>query len=209
MTLDPEQPRETWIGIVRPLPGGGRLALAWVRRRDEWLAEVGTAAAADGVGELGRMYLAAVARRGHPPDRLNLEDVTHAAQLRALIGDGPAIDVGFDQRASELCDAAVSAVEITTDAESMLAADQVVPPHVERMYASMYEAVELQIREGDPPEAGQTADRLMAAGASRGHAIHAIAVVLMREMGAAVATDRPFDTAAYVAALQSLTADQT
>lgn len=209
MTHEPEQPSEIWIGIVRPLSGGDRLALAWVRRRDEWLAEVGTAAADDGAGELGRMYLAAVARRGHPPDRLVLEDDTHVSQLRALIGDGPAIDVGFDQRASELCDAAVSAVEITTDAESMLAADAAVPPHVERMYASMYEAVELQISEGDPPEAGQTVDRLMSEGASRGQAIHWIAVVLMREMGAAVATDRPFDSVAYVAALQGLTAAQS
>ena len=204
-----DKPDETWIGILRPLPGGDLLALAWVRRSDEWLAEVGTAAADDGVGELGRMYLAAVARRGHPPDRLQLEDATHAEQLRAVIGDGPAIDAGFDQRASELCDAAVSAVEIAADAESMLAAEQAVPPHVERMYASMYEAVELQISGGDPPEAGQTADRLVSQGVSRPQAIHWMAVVLMREMGAAVAADREFDTAAYVVALQALAAESS
>jgi len=209
MTREPEHPSETWIGIIRPLPGGDRMALAWVRRRDEWLAEVGTAPATDADAELGRMFLAAVARRGYPPARLELEDAAQASRLRALIGDGPAIEVGFDQRASDLSDAAVSAVEIAEDAERMLVAERAAPPHVERMYASMYEAVEQQISEGDPPDVGQTVDRLVGQGASRAQAIHAIAVVLMRAMGAAVAADRPFDTAAYVAALRALTADQS
>ena len=209
MTREPEHPSETWIGIIRPLPGGERLALAWVRRHDEWLAGVGAAPTADAVGELGRMYLEAVARRGYPPDRLDLDDATHASRLRALIGDGPAIEIGFDQRASDLCDAAVSAVAIAEDAERMLAGDRAAPSHAERMYASMYEAVEQQISEGDPPDVGQTADRLVGQGASRAQAIHAIAVVLMRAMGSAMAADRPFDTAAYVAALRALTADRS
>ena len=112
---------ETWVGVVSPLADGERFAVAWVRRRDEWLAELAVAMRGAEIAELARIYRAAVDKRGHGPDRLNLSAAEHAAALRQLLGPKPPIRVGFDARAEALSDAAASAVEIAFDAEGLLA----------------------------------------------------------------------------------------
>lgn len=66
------------------------------------------------------------------------------------------------------------------------------------------EAVETQIRENDPPEAGETLQRLMKEGQSRDEAIRLIACVLMDEMFHIMEQQRDFDRARYVSGLSRL-----
>ncbi len=115
-----EAPVETWIGVVHLLAEGDRFALAWVRRRDEWLADAGLAQRGDEITELARMYTTAVARRGHGPGKLTIRAAAHADALRALLGDEVVIEVGFDTRARELSDAAASAVDLIFAAEAIV-----------------------------------------------------------------------------------------
>lgn len=119
---DDDTTTETWIGVVSLLPDGERFALAWVRRRDEWLADAATATRGNEVAQLARMYLEAVATRGHPPNRLNVRAVVHVRALGDIIGTSIPIDGGFDSRAEALSDAAASAIDIAFDA--MLDASQ-------------------------------------------------------------------------------------
>lgn len=112
---------ETWIGVVSALADGERFAVAWVRRRDEWLADLAVAPRGAEIAELARIYREAVDKRGRGPDRLNVDLATSADGLRAALGTVPPIRVGFDTRARALSDAAASAVEIAFDAEGLLA----------------------------------------------------------------------------------------
>lgn len=194
---------EIWIGVISPLSGDELVALAWVRRRDEWLADAGTARREDGVAELGRMYLAAVASRGHGPDRLTIRDAADAAALTAIIGPDVTIDVAFDTRAGELADAATDAIEVTFGAQQLAREDA----QRSRLYARMHAAVEAQIERDDPPKTAETLARLQAAGADRDAAIHLIAAVFMRAMHDVLVTGAPFDAEGYAAALDELQAD--
>lgn len=66
------------------------------------------------------------------------------------------------------------------------------------------EAVETQIRENDPPEAGETLQRLMQEGQARDEAIRLIACVLMDEMFHIMEQQRAFDRDRYVSGLSRL-----
>ncbi|MCA9674579.1 MAG: hypothetical protein H6709_17435 [Kofleriaceae bacterium] len=119
-----DTPVETWIGVVHLLAEGDRFALAWVRRRDEWLADAGIAPRGDEITELARMYTMAVARHGRAPGKLSVRAATHADQLRARLGAEVVVEVGFDTRAQELSDAAASAVDVIFGAEEQVRAEE-------------------------------------------------------------------------------------
>jgi hypothetical protein len=226
---------EIWIGVVHLLGDDDRFALAWVRRRDEWLADAGTALRPDAIGELARMYRNARDRRGHPPDRLNLRAAAHADALRAELAGAIPIDVGFDSRAQELSDAAAQAIDLIFGAAGAgydpghppdpaawlaLSKDErqarVRAAHLAlgaemsdrelQLHAGMHEAVETQLAENQPPEAAAALARLQQDGLGRHQAVHAIAGVFMRAMQSVLTTGRPFDPAAYAAELRALSA---
>lgn len=118
-----------WIGVVHLLPDGDRFALAWVRRRDEWLADAGIAQRGDELDELARMYQQAVDKRGHAPGKLNVRAAVHADALRDRLGADAIVEVGFDQRAQELSDAAASAVDVIFGADAAVRAAEA-PAHL-------------------------------------------------------------------------------
>lgn len=68
----------------------------------------------------------------------------------------------------------------------------------------MYEVVDNQLRDGEPPETRQTLDRLMAEGHSQAEARQLIAAVVSSEIFEVLKHKRPYDRAGYVAALQRL-----
>ena len=77
-------------------------------------------------------------------------------------------------------------------------------PNPEVVSAAMYEVVDNQLRDGEPPETRQTLDRLMAEGHSEAEARRLIAAVVASEIFAVLKRKHPYDQAAYVAALQRL-----
>lgn len=191
---------EIWIGVIHLLPEGDRFALAWVRRHDEWLADASTAPRGDEIAVLARMYRDAVARRDAAPARINVRARAHADALRERLGSSAVIDVGFDTRAQELSDAAASAIDLLHPPDDG-------GPSAEREFevrAGMYEAIERQLEEHDPPQVATTLERLEQRGLDRDHAMAAIARVFMRKMHDAMSSDQPFDTAGYAAALEAL-----
>ena len=68
----------------------------------------------------------------------------------------------------------------------------------------MLDTVLSQIDSNDPPEARETYDRLIDAGASNSQALHAMARVLRHEMDRMLEQSVPFDNARYVAALKKI-----
>lgn len=69
---------------------------------------------------------------------------------------------------------------------------------------AILEAVETQIRDGEPPETAETLQRLMDEGESREEAIRLISCVLADEMFQIMKHEREFDRAGYVEALARL-----
>lgn len=195
--------REVWVGAHSVT--GDRVALAWVRLRDEWLVDAGMADAHTATDELARMFREAVAKRGHPPTELRVADTGTRDGLRAALGDEVAVEAGFDQRCQDLADAAASAIEVAFGAEAMLANDARAS-QAELMHARMHETVETQLAADDPPEVRRTLERLQRDGLDRGAAVHAIAGVFMHLMHQVLVTGKPFDPASYAAALDALSA---
>ncbi len=74
-------------------------------------------------------------------------------------------------------------------------------PHLK---AAILEIVEKQIRSGNPPETGQTLERLLAAGYSRKQAIEMIGSTLVEEIWAILHDHKPFDRARFTALLEQL-----
>jgi hypothetical protein len=72
--------------------------------------------------------------------------------------------------------------------------------------STLSEAIENQIRDGNPPEAKKTLDRLISAGQSREEAIQLMAIVLAAEVQAILKEDRGFDSEQYIKALRALPA---
>ena len=77
-------------------------------------------------------------------------------------------------------------------------------PNPEVVSAAMYEVVDNQLRDGEPPETKQTLERLMAEGLSQSEARRLIAAVVASEIFAVLKRKRPYDRARYVAALAQL-----
>ncbi len=76
-----------------------------------------------------------------------------------------------------------------------------------KMHALMHVVVENQLAAGDPPDATRTLERLIASGASRHAALHAVASVVVAEMHAVMNGGRAYDRDAASAALARLRAD--
>jgi hypothetical protein len=78
-------------------------------------------------------------------------------------------------------------------------------PPVERarVHAALHVVVEDQVARNDPPEAARALTRLVAAGASRHEAIHAIGRIASGALAASLEAGR-FDAAAYARALDGL-----
>ncbi len=68
------------------------------------------------------------------------------------------------------------------------------------------EIVELQLRQGAPPEVGPNLDRLIAAGFLREEAMTLIGCVLSRELSHALESGLPFDAQRYLDGLAALPA---
>jgi len=77
-------------------------------------------------------------------------------------------------------------------------------PNPEVVSAAMYEVVDNQLRDGEPPETKQTLERLLAEGHSRSEARRLIAAVVSSEIFEVLKHKRPYDQARYVAALARL-----
>ena len=77
-------------------------------------------------------------------------------------------------------------------------------PNPEVVSAAMYDVVDNQLRDGEPPETKQTLERLMAEGHSQSEARRLIAAVVASEIFEVLKRKRPYDRARYVAALARL-----
>lgn len=77
-------------------------------------------------------------------------------------------------------------------------------PNPEAVRAVMYEVVDNQLRSGEPPETGQTFERLLAEGHSPDEARQLLAAVMSSEVFRMLKHKRPFDGDGYVAALKRL-----
>ena len=69
---------------------------------------------------------------------------------------------------------------------------------------AIFEILNNQLAEGNPPETGETLARLLAAGHPEQEARRLIACVIAREVFAVVQEGREFDTSKYVEALRAL-----
>lgn len=69
---------------------------------------------------------------------------------------------------------------------------------------AIFEALENQLRENDPPEVRETLDRLIGAGHSRDDAKRLIAIVLASEIFDVLKTQKGYDNDRYVARLRQL-----
>lgn len=78
------------------------------------------------------------------------------------------------------------------------------PNDEEFAQSTLSDAIENQVRDGNPAAAAQTLERLLAAGHARADAIRMMAEVLALEVRAILEQERPFDMQWYVAALQAL-----
>lgn len=74
----------------------------------------------------------------------------------------------------------------------------------ERARAVIFEVIETQVRNNDPPETRQTLDRLIGAGHSRAEAKRLIACVLATELFDVMKSEKPYNNARYVANLERL-----
>lgn len=71
-------------------------------------------------------------------------------------------------------------------------------------HGPLHAIVETQIALGDPAAVRATVERLQAAGLQRHPALHEVMRVLMRQLGEAMETKRPFDHARYASALHAI-----
>lgn len=86
------------------------------------------------------------------------------------------------------------------DEETVVGGEPVNP----RLQLALHEIVASQLWDGDPPEAWQTAQRLLAAGYERHEILHMLASVVAREVFDVLAEGRAVDPAGYVRALAGL-----
>jgi hypothetical protein len=77
-------------------------------------------------------------------------------------------------------------------------------PNREAVNAAIYEVLDNQLRENDPPETNQTLQKLLAAGYSLAEARRLLAIVILTEIDEMMRLKRSFDLASFVAALHRL-----
>jgi hypothetical protein len=199
MAIDTEP--EVWVGACRAV--GDQVALAWVRLSDELLVDAELSSSDRDVAELARMARDAIAKRGHPPAELRVADPDTRDALRTALGPDIPVEAGFDQRARDLSDAAVSAIEVAFGAEALLAQDAR-DSQAELMHTRMHQTIEVQLAADDPPQVRRALDHLQREGLDRTAAIHAIAGIFMHLMHQVLLTGGTFDSAAYATALDAL-----
>ncbi|OGA68792.1 MAG: hypothetical protein A3F77_05180 [Betaproteobacteria bacterium RIFCSPLOWO2_12_FULL_67_28] len=68
----------------------------------------------------------------------------------------------------------------------------------------MFEVIENQLRNNDPPETRKTLERLVGGGRARQEAIRLIACVLATELFTVMKSESPYDNARYIANLRRL-----
>lgn len=73
-----------------------------------------------------------------------------------------------------------------------------------RLNAAILEIVDTHLREGTPPETGQTFERLIAEGYSPHAALDLIGCVVVNEIVEVMQRSEPYDEARFVAALRQL-----
>ena len=73
-----------------------------------------------------------------------------------------------------------------------------------RLHLTMHEVVATQLWEDSPPEAWDTARRLLEAGYERHEILHMLSRPVSEQVWAAMHEQRPYDLAAHVAALRAL-----
>ncbi|MDZ7828687.1 MAG: hypothetical protein U5K33_04075 [Halofilum sp. (in: g-proteobacteria)] len=76
----------------------------------------------------------------------------------------------------------------------------------EQARAAIFEAVDSQLKDRDPPETAETLDRLLEEGHSRDEAYRLIGCVLADELFQIMKHEREYDRARYVQLLQNLPA---
>lgn len=74
----------------------------------------------------------------------------------------------------------------------------------EEVRAAIMQAAETQLADGDPPEAAETLDRLLAEGYPRDEAVRLIGCALGDEMFQIMKHEREYDRARYVGLLRKL-----
>jgi len=68
----------------------------------------------------------------------------------------------------------------------------------------MFEVIENQLRNNDPPETRKTLERLVGGGRARQEAMRLIACVLATELFTVMKSESPYDNARYIANLRRL-----
>jgi len=68
----------------------------------------------------------------------------------------------------------------------------------------MFEVIENQLRNNDPPETRKTLERLLGGGHSRQEAMRLLACVLATELFNVMKSESPYDNARYIANLERL-----
>jgi len=76
-----------------------------------------------------------------------------------------------------------------------------------RLHVAIHSVVEIQVRDGVPPETGATLRRLMDGGLDRHEAAHAIGTVVADEMFEIMSNQRTFNEAQYTERLAALTVE--
>ncbi len=77
-------------------------------------------------------------------------------------------------------------------------------PDMDILREGLFEAIEIQMRDGTPPETKRTFDRLVGEGYSKDDAMGLIASALTVEMANILADRREYDEDAYVRELRAL-----
>ncbi len=80
------------------------------------------------------------------------------------------------------------------------------PPFNPVLQAAIYEILDNQIRDNDPPETKDTLDRLLGQGIDRNEARRLIACVIVGEIFNVMKQDKPYDRVRYVGRLAGLPA---
>jgi hypothetical protein len=78
------------------------------------------------------------------------------------------------------------------------------PSYNPRLQAALFDVLDTQLREGDPPETGATLERLRGEGVEEAEARRLIACVIAAEIFAVMKSKRPFDQQRFVGRLETL-----
>jgi hypothetical protein len=78
------------------------------------------------------------------------------------------------------------------------------PAHNPIVQAALYDVLDTQLRDGDPPETRATLDRLRSDGVEEKEARRLISCVIAAEIFAVMKSNKPFDRERFVGRLETL-----